>query len=283
MKKINILFILAFLNPVILIFGQDQKGLEEFMNHWLNLKKLKNQVTYPDTVINRNLEINVYMCGVEATLEQDVIDVVEEMNTQFAPIKLAFTVCRFFYVENYNYFNADDENDKEIIVKYSTPNSINLYLVSGQVSVKGMNVCGYAYYPFPLYWDYIFIDDYCLNVKTFTHEMGHFFGLMHTHETHEGDKVEYADGSNSSSAGDYISDTPADPDLSIVYNLPLLDDFCNYVGYRKDPKGDYYAPLVSNHMSYAPQSCRCSFTKEQYKRMVENYFQYKTHLRGTSY
>ena len=49
--------------------------------------------------------------------------------------------------------------------------------------------------------------------STVAHEMGHCLGLYHTHNG-TGDNngtPELVNGSNSSTAGDYITDTPADP------------------------------------------------------------------------
>ncbi len=76
--------------------------------------------------------------------------------------------------------------------------------------------------------------------------MGHFLGLYHPHEDALGDGKEYVNGSNCSSAGDFLCDTPADPNL-----LYYTDDNCQYVGTLTDPLGDAYQPDVENIMSYS--------------------------------
>ncbi len=43
---------------------------------------------------------------------------------------------------------------------------------------------------------------------TIAHEMGHYFGLLHTHETANG--TELVNGTNCGTAGDLLCDTPAD-------------------------------------------------------------------------
>ena len=53
---------------------------------------------------------------------------------------------------------------------------------------------------------------------------------------------EFVDGSNSTTCGDYISDTPADP-----YKW----SGCSYVGTDLDEHGQRYAPDPSNYMPYA--------------------------------
>jgi hypothetical protein len=49
------------------------------------------------------------------------------------------------------------------------------------------------------------------NPSTFPHEIGHYFNLLHTHETAYGS--ECPSGSNCGTAGDLVCDTPADPEL----------------------------------------------------------------------
>ncbi|MCB0630437.1 MAG: T9SS type A sorting domain-containing protein, partial [Lewinella sp.] len=92
---------------------------------------------------------------------------------------------------------------------------------------------------------------------TLIHELGHFYGLYHTHETSFG--REYVDGTNCEVAGDLLCDTPADPNLG----TPNLMSGCSYVGKITDPKGESYVPPVNNFMSYAPSSCVRFFSAEQ--------------------
>lgn len=65
----------------------------------------------------------------------------------------------------------------------------------------------------------VLLDIDCMDViganpdglETFAHEMGHYFDLLHTHETKFG--VECPSGNNCSTAADLLCDTPADPEL----------------------------------------------------------------------
>jgi len=95
--------------------------------------------------------------------------------------------------------------------------------------------------------------DCSTNGTVLAHELGHFFGLLHTHETFRG--RELADGSNCKIAGDLICDTPADPNLGAV-DL----DGCTYTANFVDFKGNQYRPDPTNIMSYAPIRCTNRFS-----------------------
>ena len=96
------------------------------------------------------------------------------------------------------------------------------------------------------------------NHSTFSHEVGHYFDLFHTHSTHYGE--ECVDGSNCSTTGDLLCDTEADPKLS-----GLVDVDCQYTGDAVDACGSGvpYNPPTYNLMSYSTKSCRDHFSHEQ--------------------
>lgn len=97
---------------------------------------------------------------------------------------------------------------------------------------------------------------------TVAHEVGHCLGLYHTHRgskyTYEIGVAEYVDGSNSTIAGDSISDTPADPGKWKANG--------EYQGGCTDPKGMPYNPDPSILMSYS--ALRNRFTDLQIARMM---------------
>jgi hypothetical protein len=96
------------------------------------------------------------------------------------------------------------------------------------------------------------------NPATVPHEIGHYFDLLHTHSTTAGS--ECVDGSNCSTAGDLICDTPADPKLS----ASNVDSDCSYTGSAVDScNQDPYNPDTRNLMSYSRTTCMNRFTGQQ--------------------
>jgi hypothetical protein len=91
--------------------------------------------------------------------------------------------------------------------------------------------------------------------STSPHELGHCLNLLHTHETARG--VEAINGSNCSTAGDLVCDTPADPRLG----TNNVNGNCEYFG------GNGFNPLTNNIMSYSRDLCRDEFTNGQSYRM----------------
>lgn len=103
--------------------------------------------------------------------------------------------------------------------------------------------------------------------KVVAHEVGHYFYLFHTFGGSMFGQVseELVDGSNCTTSGDLICDTPADP-----YPLVSVDPFdCQYNGTVTDANGDLYQPLTDNIMSYYPIPCWETFTNGQISRMQE--------------
>lgn len=102
------------------------------------------------------------------------------------------------------------------------------------------------------------------------HEMGHCLGLFHTFEDdlvlNTGCQTpitynscpELVDGSNCTTCGDFVCDTPADH----------LDYDCDtYVGTATDANGDLYDPLPHNIMTYTQALYRHELTQGQVDRI----------------
>lgn len=166
-------------------------------------------------------------------------------------------------VPNTNIFNVN--NHVNGIDIYLFPSSTNCSF-SGKANGVGMNS------------EYLVVGNIsgtpaCVT-STVSHEMGHVLNLWHTHHGtyNEGGNdnpcPELVNGSNSSTCGDYVEDTPADPMLNGNVN-----GNCVYTGTGTDANNQAYNPDVDLIMSYAPKSCRIRFSTKQGERMrdaIEN-------------
>ncbi len=120
----------------------------------------------------------------------------------------------------------------------------------------------------------VFIDDRALaNGATLQHEFGHFFTLHHTYGNNplEAATDELPDGSNCLVAGDFICDTPADP------NGQLDCCVCEYRG-TVQPTALAFDPLINNYMSYYKYCCKNAFTEGQLIAMRKAAILYRSYL-----
>lgn len=104
-----------------------------------------------------------------------------------------------------------------------------------------------------------------INGSTLPHEVGHNFYLYHTHGT---GIQEYVNGSNCTTAGDFLCDTPAEP-YNDGYGISgyVYNNTCAYFGTFRDPNNELFTPDTHNFMGYAPPNCRNSFTEKQIQKM----------------
>jgi hypothetical protein len=121
---------------------------------------------------------------------------------------------------------------------------------------------------------------------TLSHELGHFFSLMHTFNGWDGEAWsaaqhgnpvssqnspngvlnELADGSNCDDAGDFLCDTPAD------YNLGFGWNGCTpYTGGCMDFNGNLLNPDEPNFMGYFIGCTNYHFSNDQIDIMLEDY------------
>lgn len=186
-----------------------------------------------------------------------IVEAVQKANSYLAPSGISVALCGSpIYV--------DDS------VLYHTVGLSTLFLdFASQMDKEGMiNIyvkptvgsSAYAYYP----GAFNRMAFSSMTPKIMAHELGHFFGLIHTFGGSNWGAIttELVNGSNCLTAGDLICDTPADP-----YPNTLVTTACQYAGTAVDTNGDAYLPDFQNLMSYSPLKCSQHFSIGQNDRM----------------
>lgn len=200
----------------------------------------------------------------EAAIEQAL----EGVNPFFAPICASFEVCEFRYHDNWQHDILEDPDTEipQLKTQYHADRRINFYFVSFFTSSIG--ACGLADLAgigSPNGSGIVYRKD-CANTRVFAHELGHFFGLEHTFE---GNGTELVDGSNCTTAGDGICDTPADPYIPSEGLSGYVQD-CIFISTKTDANGEFYNPDLGNIMSYY-ECDTCGFTWGQLDKMAKTY------------
>lgn len=236
----------------------------------------KKQITYqiqPIFVIDSLNQLS--------TTKNDLKLALTDLNNAFKNAKIKFrllpkidTVFAEYSIDNiYDNITAFLDKTKQIEKEHT----INLYIIKHHERLNGVTPVlteNYANYK-TAKLNRVFISDVSLkNHATINHEFGHFFGLQHTFGSSpmEAATLEKIDGSNCSSEGDFICDTPSDPCGYI--------DCCNclYIGLSDRKKHDYQ-PLVNNFMSYYKSECKNKFTKEQLSGIQKFAISYRSYLK----
>ncbi len=220
-------------------------------------KQLSQKSISTDSV---GLTIHIINNAVDLTTIRNEIT---SINNYFSGANLTFFTCgapRFIDGANdYSPIDGDLLHQQNQVL-----NTINVYYVNTVNDGAGSNLCGYAFIPgFNLeevddrYAIISSLGGCLIGGTTLAHELGHLYGLLHTHERAVG--IELVDGSNCSTSGDTFCDTPADPNLGRTGVV----EGCTYVAREVDPTGKIYTPNAFNIMSYAPPRCTNMFSLEQ--------------------
>lgn len=207
--------------------------------------------------------------GAPGLVEADVRQALEGVNVFFAPICVSFEVCEFRYHDNWQHdvLENPDTETPQVKTKYHADYRINFYFVTAFTS--DINACGFADLGGigdAFNSGIVFRKD-CINTRTFAHELGHFFSLLHTFE---GNGSELVDGSNCTTEGDGICDTPADPYTEGEPLANYVNADCRFISPLTDANGDYYNPDLGNIMSYY-ECDTCGFSWEQLNKMAQAY------------
>ncbi|TXD82095.1 hypothetical protein ESY86_15615 [Subsaximicrobium wynnwilliamsii] len=168
--------------------------------------------------------------------------------------------------------NDDGINDEVLILDVPDRNikkKLNIYFVPSTQGTNAGSTPSWSNFPAKSNRDQHIImnNSHTANgqAEVLIHEIGHWFNLLHTHETSKG--REMPNGVNCFYAGDFCCDTPADTNLS-----GKVDDNCNYTANERDSFGFFYNPDPTNFMSYSKPECMDRFSDKQIKRMYNAYF-----------
>ncbi|MFK7949167.1 MAG: CARDB domain-containing protein [Saprospiraceae bacterium] len=198
------------------------------------------------------------------------------VNGYYANANLYFKQCGAInYIDNSTYYDFFTSDEANITGANNVTNVINIYFFNTVTTSAGSSLCGYAYFPGGA--DVIVMKNSCaINGSTLSHEIGHYFGLYHTHSTSNG--TEYVNGTNCSTTGDLLCDTPADPTLG----TSNVNTSCVYTGTATDPLGATYTPDPTNIMSYSRKTCRTYMSPQQYARIAFTNLNQRSYLSCSS-
>ncbi|MBH8571320.1 zinc-dependent metalloprotease [Microvirga sp. STS02] len=179
-------------------------------------------------------------------------------NEQFILAHMQFYMAgQVTYIDNTQYYDFASQDETAISQANDVPNVINLYYTH-TASFQGSPVGGYC-------TSRIFLTNPHANLdRSFTHEFGHFFGLIHTFDQSNSGTIanrELVARTNCQTTGDWVCDTPADP--SERPGATYLE--CEYVGTITDAQGALYSPPTRNAMAF--NFCGNQLTAGQLTRM----------------
>ncbi len=209
----------------------------------------------------------------------DAEDMVTLANAYFEDLNVEFYINEQDEINNSDYNTLDDSTEKSDLLNstYASQTGINVYVVDYYSSPGIIGVS-----TFPGYEDQgIVMISSAVNASNtaFTHELGHYFNLYHTHQ---GSGAELVARTNCTTQGDFLCETEADPAPYWVNS----DDGCNYdtstcqiTSCGKDADGTEYQPNIGDVMGYYPNECKDeSFAVEQQQMMLCTMQQIRTEL-----
>lgn len=294
MKKF-LLLLGSFAAGVIGLYAQPIAGVcgvgaEDALLLTERLKEnLKNRdKTVADRGVIQYVPIHFHLVGDNAgegkIKESRVLDQLCALNARYAPMDIRFylsphpTIGTLFdYTINNNNVYANQTSWLTMHNKRHNK-AINVYIVDVAASNSNTEGEALAYYNIPRDWIVAKKAEIKLTGNlTLPHEVGHFFGLLHTFNGWESNQfdstdptwpiaptvspdgvpTERANGSNCAVAGDYLCDTPSD------YNLGLGFPDCDYDLGAKDPTGVLVNPMETNMMGYFLECTNHVFTEDQ--------------------
>lgn len=218
--------------------------------------------------------------------ESDVRVIINNANTYLQNINIQLYLYndKVYQIKNDQYADFKIVDEVSLRQANDVSDAINIYFVK-YITLQNLTILsGYAALPsysastnriFYSYFERTEDDFNNLKNKTFLHEIGHYFGLLHTFQDSNNpdmskrELVTRGAGSNCVTTGDQLCDTPADP----FERLPLIYAYnCDQKTPTdlQDANGETFSPPINNIMSYQ-QRCGNIFTEQQYQKMQASF------------
>lgn len=191
--------------------------------------------------------------GVVANSPLQILKGITTLNENFLPAHIQFYLTGpIKFIVSDRFFDFKERQEDSLCNTNDIPNAINIYYVNSLLYNDGSSIAGYAYSPGSSKYRVIIKGNSANDVKTVTHELGHFFSLEHTFQDSDNADVSKRElvtrgtGKNCNTTADFICDTPADP-----YPVERGDvTNCVYSSISYDVNGDLFSPDILNIMSY---------------------------------
>lgn len=260
--------------PIILLLFQSYLRAQNFCLTPPNSESSLNMMLNKKNQLNESYILRIYFHVIRRTNGtggqslSDVREAFDILNNDFNSHNIFF--CwnnEIDFIDNDDFF---DSPNTDIFSINNHDDGIDVYLFDDSLSGNGRaNGVGVSteFWVSGSYWKEPFNS--LVKSHVISHEMGHVLALYHTHHGtfNEGGNddpcPELVDGSNSSTCGDYVSDTPADPHLQFNVN----QSNCIWNGSGVDSNGDFYNPDERIIMSYTDVNCMEYFSVGQGERM----------------
>lgn len=249
----------SFENQKNVLHGvQLSEDFNVYLNQIAELQKkfpLENQTT-----LTFPIQIHLVNPLVGSTLHnENFTSAIDYLNATFLASNIQFELVNsgndYIYSErNIDNFYKNSNVERFLTEKTYDKSVINLYIFDDY-----QDVIGFTHYP-NLNINRIFISKKHLLDPAFVHEVGHFFGLLHTFEIDISTSAT-ADNEACDESGDKICDTPPDP-----FGASFIEAECTLYGEYKDSNGKLFTPNLGNFMSYYG-GCRNHFSEQQSQRM----------------
>lgn len=291
MKNIYLLLLLVSLTSVSQTIECGVPNVSEISDEVLRMKTIQQLKAIPN-LINSNEDAITYVPVKAHLLGEDdgtgyldsgtINKALARLNNEFHEINIQF----YFSGTDFNRYPNSALNDGDPTFADNANfaninghnNAINVYFAK-VLLVNGGSVGGLSpVSPTQQSQNRIFYRNASvMNGKSFVHEFGHYFGLLHTFHnatssvignrelvTRDFNEVLPRISANCNLKGDFLCDTPAD-----AYGSPNTDmNFCVYSGTLTDANNDTFSPDLTNYMAY--NTCvPYRFSDGQYSRMQD--------------